>query len=47
MSDMELWEMARYQAIKEYEEEFGDWEDADKYEREDLVFRAFVKLKTR
>ena len=41
----ELWDMAQEQAIKEYEEECGSWEDADKYEREDWVFSAYIKLK--
>jgi hypothetical protein len=45
MTDERLWEIAREQAIKEYEEEGGCWEDADKYEREDLVFSAYMKLK--
>ena len=44
--DEKLWELAREQAIKEYEEEYGSWEDADKYEKEDLVFSAYMKLKT-
>lgn len=46
MTDAKLWEIARKQAIKEYEEEGGCWEDADKYEREDLVFSTYMKLKT-
>ena len=41
----ELWTMAQKQAIKEYEEDYGSWEDADKYEREDWVFSAYMKLK--
>ena len=41
----ELWDMAQEQAIKEYEEDYGSWEDADKYEREDYVFSAYMKLK--
>ena len=41
----ELWDMAQEQAIKEYEEDYGSWEDADKYEREDWVFSAYMKLK--
>ena len=46
MTDLELWEKARAQAIKDYEEENGEcWEDADKYEREDYVFGAYMKLK--
>ena len=45
MSDQELWKLAQEQAIKEYEEGYGNWEDADKYEREDWVFSAYMKLK--
>ena len=45
MTDEKLWEMARQRAIKEYEEEGECWEDADKYERQDLVFSAYMKLK--
>lgn len=45
MCDEKLWEMAREQAIKNYEEEYGCWEDADKYEREDWVFSAYMRLK--
>jgi hypothetical protein len=45
MTDNELWELARKQAIKEYEEECGSWEEADKYEKEDWVFNAYMKLK--
>ena len=45
MSDQELWKLAQEQAIKEYEEEHGSWDDADKYEREDWVFSAYMKLK--
>ena len=46
MIDEKLWELARKQAIEEYEKEYGSWEDADKYEKEDLVFSAYMKLKT-
>lgn len=42
MTDKELWEIAQEQAIKEYE---GNWEDADKYEREDCVFSKYIELK--
>ena len=45
MSDQELWKLAQEQAIKEYEEEYGSWDNADKYEREDCVFSAYMKLK--
>ena len=45
MCDEKLWEMAREQAIKDYEKEHGSWEEADKYEREDWVFSAYMKLK--
>lgn len=45
MSDQELWKLAQEQAIKEYEEEHGSWDDTDKYEREDWVFSAYMKLK--
>ena len=45
MCDAKLWEMAREQAIKEYEKEHGRWENASKYTREDWVFSAYVKLK--
>lgn len=41
---VELWGLAQQQAIKEYEENFGSWEDADKYEREDYVWGAYEKL---
>lgn len=45
MIDEKLWKLAQEQAIKEYEEEYGCWEDVDKYEREDWVFSAYMKLK--
>ena len=45
MFDKKLWKAAQKQAKKEYEREYGDWEDADKYEREDWVFSAYMKLK--
>ena len=35
MFDEKLWEMAQEIAKKEYEEEYGSWDDADKLERED------------
>ena len=43
----ELWELARQQAIEEYEEEWGEgsWEEADKYEREDNFFTKYFKLR--
>lgn len=44
-TDNELWALAREQAIKEYEKECGSWEEADKYEKEDWVFSAYMKLK--
>lgn len=46
MLDENLWKIAREQAIKEYEESHGFWEDADKYEREDWVFSTYMKLKS-
>ena len=45
MLDEELWKAAQEQAKKEYEKECGCWDDADKYEREDWVFSAYIKLK--
>lgn len=45
MSDKKLWGLAQEQAKKEYEKECGNWEDADKYEREDWVFSAYIKLR--
>lgn len=45
MTEMELWEKARKQAIKNYEEAGDCWEDADKYEREDWVWSAYLELK--
>ena len=45
MSDQELWKLAQEQAIKEYEEAYSNWENADKYEREDWVFSAYMKMK--
>ena len=45
MFDEKLWKAAQKQAKKDYEEECGSWEDADKYEREDWVFSAYMKLK--
>ena len=41
----ELWKKAQHQAKIEYEKEYGSWESADKYEREDWVFSAYMKLK--
>lgn len=45
MFDEKLWKAAQKQAKKEYEEEYGDWEEADKYEREDWVFSRYMQLK--
>jgi hypothetical protein len=45
MFDKQLWEKAQKKAKKEYEKHYGDWEDADKYERQDLVFSEYMKLK--
>lgn len=45
MSDKELWGIAQKQAIKEYEEECGPWEYANKYERENWVFGIYMDLK--
>ena len=40
-----LWEEARVRAKKKYEEECcEDWEEADKYEREDYVFTEYITL---
>ena len=43
--DIELWHKARELAKEEYEKNYGDWEEADKYEREDYVWSAFERLK--
>lgn len=40
-----LWQMAQERARTKYEEEYGSWEDADKYERGDWVFTEYMKLK--
>lgn len=45
VTDEELWKIARKKAIEEYEEEYGDWEEADKYEREDWVFSKYEEFK--
>lgn len=45
MSDKQLWEKAQKKAQKEYEKHYGDWKDADKYERQDLVFSEYIKLR--
>lgn len=45
MSDEKLWKIAQEQAMKEYEEEHGNWEETDKYTREDWVFSTYMKLK--
>lgn len=42
---VELWKKAQRMAKEEYEENYGNWEDADKYEREDHVWAAYEKLK--
>ena len=45
-NDKTLWEEARKKAKETYEEETGeDWENADKYEREDYVFAEYLRLK--
>ena len=44
--EVALWRKARELAKEMYEEDDnGDWEEADKYEREDYVWAAFGKLK--
>ena len=42
-----LWEQAQHIAKERYEEDTteGAWEEADKYEREDYVFAAYMELK--
>lgn len=45
MFDEKLWKVAQKKAKKEYEEECGCWEEADKYEREDWVFSRYIQLK--
>lgn len=45
MTNNKLWELAREQAIKEYEEEYGSWEEIDKYAKEDWVWSIYMKLK--
>lgn len=45
MFDEELWQIAQKKAKKEYEKEYGGWDEADKFEREDWVFNAYMKLK--
>lgn len=47
MDEKELWEKAIQIAKERYEEENGDWEDADKYAKEDYVFDAYMELKGR
>lgn len=44
--EVDLWRKAREIAKQMYEEDDqGDWEEADKYEREDYVWAAYEKLK--
>lgn len=44
--DKELWELAQQIAKKRYEEDDnGDWEEADKYAREDYVHTTYMRLK--
>lgn len=45
MLNEKLWKEAQKQAKRTYEKEYGCWEDADKYERQDLVFSEYMKLK--
>ena len=45
MFDEEFWQIAQKNAQIEYEKECDCWEDADKYERQDLVFSEYMKLK--
>jgi hypothetical protein len=45
MSDEKFWQEAQQKAKDEYEKEYGCWEDAEKSEREDLVFSAYIQLK--
>lgn len=45
VSDDEILALARIKAKERYEEEFGSWEDADKYAKEDYVFAEYKKLK--
>ena len=45
MLDEKLWRIAQEQAKNKYESEYGDWEEADKYERQDIVFSEYMKLK--
>lgn len=46
MDDKELWKQAKLLAEQMYiEDDCGDWEEADKYEREDYVWAAYERLK--
>lgn len=44
MFDEKLWEAAQEIAKKEYEEEYGSWDDADKLEREDWAYSIYARL---
>ena len=46
MDDKELWNLAQQKAKEKYEEDTaeGAWEEADKYERQDYVFAAYLRL---
>ena len=45
MTEKELLELAQEKAKEEYEEDTGEcWDEADKYEREDYVFSAYMTL---
>lgn len=44
--EVEMWRKARKLAKEMYEaDDNGDWEEADKYAREDYVWAAYMKLK--
>lgn len=47
MTDMDvtLWKQAMTLARQTYEENYGNWDDADKFEKEDLIWYHFEKLK--
>lgn len=46
IDEQNLWNKACDQAKSEYEKEFGSWKDADKYEKQDLVFSKYIQLKS-
>ena len=45
MENEYMWKQAVDYAKSEYEHDYGDWDSLEKYEKEDIIFHEYFKLK--